>query len=346
MTIYVLIFLVQALLCVLCLKNEKRANFYMVISFAFLFFISSFRASHIGTDYAEYVSIYEYIIDNGTYWMEPGYVLLNKIAAFIIPHYCGLAIFVNLVFLIPLFFFIRKHVAKKYWLLCIFIFAINPYMYVQSSFNILRQACATGLIIIATHFALEKKTVRSILFVLLAFSFHKIAIVGLIIPFFLRIKLSRGVWYVAITGSFACATLLGNTIISLFSSLMGYEGYASYEASLLNNPLYCIFIFVVALFFAYCRDKCVETKAQRMIYDLYLLSLCILFFGVKNDMIYRVYIIFAIASLPAIPIVWKKCGSICRLGYVGYYTVFFFGYIAMLALSQNLCYVPFKFCFG
>lgn len=344
MAMYIVVFVIQAIIWFLS-RNGKYSRLWLSISFILLFFVSSFRALNIGTDYSEYVPIYYHIAAGNDYGMEVGYVWLNRVMASVIPHYCGLAIGVNIMLMVPLYYFITRYVSQKYWQLCIMIFTANPYMFIQSSFNILRQACAVGVLLLATHFFIRKKWIVGILLIGVAASFHKIAIVGVVIPLFWLFKLKKNQWYAIILASLACSFVLSDKVISFLATMIGFAGYSGYEASVLNNPIYCIGIAIVALLFASRRDKYVETEEQLKFYDLYLLSLCILLLAVKNDMVYRTYLLFAFASLPAVPIIWRSSGNTIKCGYAVYYSAFYMGYILMLFIAKDSFYIPFRFFF-
>ena len=145
-------------------------------------------------------------------------------------------------------------------------------------------------------------------------------------------------------------------IVRFFAQIAGYNKYFNYSASLLNNPIY---LFVVIVYIIMITDKyeMLKKKAKsKLILDLYIFSLIFLVFAVSNDMIYRVYIMFAILSIPAIPVALDEI-SVFRIALgnrkynglslllMGYYCLFFFGYIWYLSRAGNAAYIPYRFCF-
>ena len=337
-------FLIQAAIWY-CSRKWNKPYFWLFLSFGLLFVMSSFRDMNMGTDYVEYVPIYDLIVGGKNYDMEPGYVFLNSLMSLFTSHYCGLAMGVNLILMPSLAFFITQHVPSKYWQLCVMIFAANPYMFIQSTFNILRQACGIGFLLLASHFFIKKKWHWDFLFVIVAALFHKASIIGLIIPLFWAIRWKKKYWYPIVASCFAVSFLLGDTLISFFFNVIDFGGYAGYEASALNHPIYILGITAVALFLIDNRDRWAHTEIEQKFYDFYLFSLCFLLFAVKNDMIYRFYLIFAFISLPAVAIIWRSAGKLVRLGYVGYYTAFYMGYLLLIYLAKDPFYIPFRFCF-
>ena len=343
MTIYICLFLSQLILWIIARRTNKH-RLCLLISLALLFVVSSFRASTMGTDYSEYVTVYNHVASGHNYDMEIGYIIMNWLVSRIILSHVGLAMGVNLMLMIPFFIFVTKNVPSKYWGLCTLIFTANPYLFVQGTFNILRQSCATGMILLATHFFVRKKWLRGFVFIFIAILFHNIAIVALCIPLFLFLNFNKGLLLGILCFSYVTGFVLGDKLIAIMAKLLSFGSYATYEASVFDNPIYTAFIFVFALILLNYRDKCVETDIQRKFYDLYLISLSLFFFAFKNDMVYRTYLIFVFVTLPAIPIVWRKFDNLVRLGYFGYYTVFYFGYL-IVVWSGDIMYVPFKFCF-
>ena len=118
MTVYIGIFIIQAAIWY-CSRKWNKPYLWLLLSFGLLFVVSSFRAMDIGTDYAEYVPIYDLIAGGTNYDMEPGYVFMNSMMSLFTSHYCGLAMGVNLILMSSLAFFITQHVPSKYWQLCV-----------------------------------------------------------------------------------------------------------------------------------------------------------------------------------------------------------------------------------
>jgi hypothetical protein len=297
--------------------------------------------------------------------MEKGYVLLNWLVSIITDEYVGVAIAVNLFLFIPLYYYLIKLVDKKYWGLCVFIFACNPYMFIQSTFNAMRQGCATGLVLLAVYALLFLRKKRFsigfyLLLVLLAAQFHRIAYVMVIVPLILEISWAKKDWYIVLIASLVF-NIIGTGFLGewLLTNLEFNVGYLHYESSLLNNPIYLTFIFMFALYLIYHYEDFKRLGIlKRKLLDFYMFSICFLVFAVSNDMFYRVYVIMAFCTLPSIPIVCegllntrthikiKNESNIVESLYVIYYISFYLGYIMLLVINNNSHYIPFKFFFS
>ena len=330
----------------------------------YLFVISSLRSRWIGTDYHVYVDIFYNVAAGGGSYMEKGYVLLNRIVALFTDNYIGLAAAVNMLLFVPLYFYIKKTVDKHWWGFCLFVFAINPYMYVQSTFNILRQACATGFVLIGINVLINsRRTVRSVLIfylmILIGAQLHTSAYLMGIIPIVLSIRWKKAYWYVVVIAAIVFNQVGLRALMAFIAGRLNFPmRYLNVDASMLNNPIYVLFIVLFIIFLLSHYDAYSEMGGtEKRIIDLYLSSLCFLIMALPNDVIFRVYIMLAYCALPGVPLVCQstKIGVsririrfedlfVQRL-YILYYVAFYIGYISLLAMRDNKAYIPFRFYF-
>ena len=351
------------------LKNSQL--WYLGLAFFAMFFFSSFRAPHLGTDYHSYIFALDYVKTTGTYYMEAGYILLNKIVLLFTDHYFGVAIATNLMTMVPLLVMILLCVERKYWPICVMIFLLNPYMYLQSTFNIMRQGCATGLVIAAVMCLTRKKLWKkllSVVFIVCAALFHRMAFSMLVLIPVMLIPWKKKWW--VIIGSIALGiNMFGLDLFSLAIRFLSSK-YVGYEGSLLNIGVYAMFIFALILVICHFYDKLCEDVKHKQFIDLYLLSLSYLLVALPNDIAYRIYIMLAFTAIPAVPVIWEKLGAVrvekipvigkLRLwkkypkvksfmpvvpGYTLYYFGFFTCYILYFCLTKNTAYIPFSFGF-
>lgn len=270
---------------------------------------------------------------------------------------------INLLIFIPLYYSITRNVEEKYWLICVLIFVANPYMYVQTTFNLLRQCCATGIELIAVEF-FKKRTLKSIIlgiFVMfIAIQFHKSAIIilFLILPFLTNIRLNGRKWKIILIISNLISILFSNKIVYEFSNLFSYERYSEYDASLLNNYFYLLVVFIFTWWL--CCNYHNFTDGNDFFVNLFMFTMCILPIAVKNNMIYRLRISLLFVTLPAIGKIYQRLDvqnglkkSYSSLSsnlnkymtklYVLYYVAFFFAYFLYLSYKGITAYVPFRF---
>ena len=315
-----------------------------------LFFISTFRAENIGADYPEYIRIFHRIEVTGTAYCEKGYVFLNKIALLFGNKTYILSCTINLIIFPCVYYFIKKHVEKKYWIYAVFVFVANPYLYIQSTFNALRQGTAMALALLAFSFFLENKKLYSILVFVIAINMHRSIIVQLIIMLLLKVKWNKKIFRNLSIICLGINMLKLNRLVPWLMQLFRYGSYGNYESSLFNNPIYVLFVFAVLQLIIEYYDKIVNECKRKQFVDLFIFSLCFLMIAVTNDMVYRVYICLALISIPgAFEIIEHikkyKYGNIIRYCYVFYYLFYYLGYIYLFYKNHNSSYVPFKLIF-
>ena len=366
MLIYGLNLAIIGLLYFFIYHSRVSKNYFLRLSLSYLFIISSLRSWEIGSDYPRYVQIFHSIIIRGTSYVEKWYLLLNKFVALFTHHYVGLAIAVNVLIFVPLYYYIKKQVHPKYWPLCVFIFATNPYMFIQGTFNVLRQTCATGIVLIGMNVLFGKNhkikhpTLFFYLFIFVGAQFHRATYILGIIPIVLSIKWKKVYWFLLIPVS-VFVNLVGARMLMSFviTRLHFSSNYLFYEASMLNNPIYVLFVVIVILFLLSHYDSYSKMSTEeKKIVDLYLFTLCFLIMALPNDVIFRVYVMLAYCALPAVPIICESTRPgfsririkneeyyILRL-YIFYYLSYYIGYITYLALNEKSAYIPFRFFFS
>ena len=313
----------------------------------------------MGADYGEYINEFTKIGLTGQGYMEEGYVLLNRIIYAISSSHVALAVGVNLLFFLPFYFFLKKTVKKENWFFCVFVFSANPYMYIQTTFNAMRQCCATGIILIAatviysTSLLKFKKFLFSTLLVLLAAQFHKISYIFLLFPLFMVLKFKKKTWYIISTMFLLMSFLKFSALLDLVANSLGFGKYVNYEASFLNNPIYVVFVYAVILLLIKYSERMKDNTSV----NVYLFSLSFLLFAVTNDMVYRVYMMLSLVALPGLANILHSDKEILgavevkhnyawlRSGYIMYYLAFYVGYIMYLAIKNNSHYIPFNFYF-
>ncbi|MBR1658083.1 MAG: EpsG family protein [Synergistaceae bacterium] len=348
------VFLVIPFLLYIKIKsiNKKSVLFF---SMFLLWLFSSLRDGTIGADYPVYIYYFKQIaVYKTAYFREKGYVLFNYLISLISTHYIVLAGFINAMFFVPLYYYIHKNVDKKYWGLALFLFVANPYMYVQTSFNILRQCCASGILLFAAESLKKNKKILFVIWVLLASQFHRSALGAFTLLLITHVHWTRKKWFIVAIVSFLLSILPIQMIINYVALFFGYGGYTTFEASLLNNPAYILLISFYV--FVLCRhyNALFTSSSEKFFIDIFMFTSCFLLFAIRNDAFYRVRIIFSLIALPAVPIIFnnrKKYKSFGIYGliysqlYLLYNVGFYCSYILYLFFTNKTNYVPFRFFF-
>lgn len=152
-----------------------------------LFMLSSFRGSTVGTDSENYLLVYE-LVQNYEfapllfepnpldYYTGKGYLFVNKVFSYIIPHEQTIMVISSLIILfgISLFIYYYSKDAIFSWFLFVALY------FLAYSFNLMRQFVAISLAMVAIHFFIKGwKLVFAGIILLTAFLFHSSAIIVL-----------------------------------------------------------------------------------------------------------------------------------------------------------------------
>lgn len=357
MTVYICLWILNIILCVFTRKIKNGYNIYLVIMMWMLFAVSSLRSNLMGADYVTYINIFLEATDikrilSVSYWLEKGYGILNWTVRQFTDNYIYLTISVNIIIFGLIYMYIKKHVAPRYYALIIFVFLANPYLYIQSTFNIIRQGCATAIILCSMDFLYEKEWIKYCLVLLLAVQFHTSAYIffGLIIARSINWTMKK---LLAVSGVSVAVNILArnDTFLYRIANLFGYGGYIGRGKSEFNFLIFVLFVFCVVLFFLASYSNLYKNEKEKFFVDIYLLSLSLLPVFVMNDIVYRVYIMFVFISLPAIPVIWnsyksmgnKKNYYVVTGTYISYYFVLFALFFYQMIKQRNIHYVPFHF---
>lgn len=163
-------------------KNVLQERLFLFLSFIVLFFPSALRYN-IGTDYLEYVFIYNnynYLYDyKDEFLFYCINLFLKKMNADV------MWMFAIHAFIFTLFSF-KAYPKEKYW---IFHFILMCFLYFYS-FNIIRQAVSIVICLFALKLFINKNTLLSVFYCLIAALFHKSAYFFLFFVLISMIKVS------------------------------------------------------------------------------------------------------------------------------------------------------------
>lgn len=325
---------------------SKLTTFLFIGIMGMLLFISAFRAEHIGSDHLNYVNAFHHIEEYGdAYFTEKGYVLLNKLAISIGGGTTTLTFLVSFFLIFSFSFYIKKYVQPDYCLFAALIFAFQPYLFIQSSFNIMRQGCAASIVMFSVPFLFDKKWIKYIIAIIVAATFHESALALLFLILVRKSEFTAGSFrFIAV----ACFIINCSGIVKLIIGLLPlYSVYGNYEASVLNFKPYVLAILIVIFYFTSIYDELYRNKNEKFFVDLFLFGLAFMILAVQNDMLYRVYIYLAFISVPGITIICKnmKNKRFIEWCFTLYYCFFYIGNVSLWYINKVYSYVPFQFFF-
>lgn len=355
MTVYMCLLILCGLLYVF-LKKYQKYHLYFIVMMVILFLVSSLRGEMMGNDYRTYIYIFEYIVQDGkiilTYGMEWGYLFLLFVVRQLTNNYICVGVTANIIIFGLFYRYIKKYVEQEYYILIMYVFLANPYFFIQSSFNILRQGIATAIILCGIEFLYERQWAKYCLIILFAAQFHTSSLIFLFLCVIRLINWTRKKLLIVLCVSTALNLVVGN-VSFLYSivNIFGYGGYIDEGRTEFDFVLYVLFIFLVVVFFLNFYSKLHSNDKEKFFVDIYLLGLSLLPVFVINDIMYRVYIIFGFISFPALPIICKSFKNMkSKTNYYAVISAYFFYYLVMFTfflitmyVTKNTSYIPFRF---
>lgn len=250
-----LIFLTLVYILIAChhnAKSPKRKKVFLVLLIISLTYFSAFRDG-LGMDYTGY----KYMCENQ--WLDVKAWWLTEPLASALESFC-----LNTNFSAVIFFLVTSAIVCSFSLyvyskfpnfyLAAFVFITYTNLYL-ATFNIVRQSVAAAIILLGTYlFILKKRSPLFLCFVILAFFFHKTAIVFAFLYFLKKDNYSIFglIAILAVTYFVNLKPLFGLPIISDFLTITEYSEYLTYSRdayskfSLSNIYLHVLIIFIIS----------------------------------------------------------------------------------------------------
>lgn len=299
-----------------CYRYKSKDNFFIFFTMGLLLLLNCLRSVGTGNDTYSYKALFDYYSNQyfvdysqaALIWMDSyidiGFRVLNKIFTYFCNNY---QIFISIIACFIYFStikFIKKYSDNVVISVVLFFLA-----FFHAYINVLRQAIAISIVLLGFELLYEKKILKFILFVLLATTFHKTAIITLIfIPIVHMKKFSINKGILAILG---CIILTYGGFVQLLISTVGYSGsYISEEngISVYASILLSVLIFFVMVFlkgknnFDSLDEICNGDNLQSSFYiRIPIVHICISIMSLALPILYRFeyyFTIFYIVGLP------------------------------------------------
>lgn len=249
-------------------KGTKLSKFLIVLVFLAMVFFAGFRYSFVGTDTNNYVgSFLSYRVATTNYFestssVEQGYLFLEKTARNLSDQYWVLLTFIAS---IVVFFSLRTVLKLSYnYAISIFVFiALGIYLFF---FNGARQGLAAAIYGIAVIHLIKGNLKKYILWVLIAFLFHKTVLITLPAYYLFRQKYSLKKTIVTLSLALFFITFW----VSIVSLVPGFDSrYYAYDGrGAIGGQALTFFFVFCAILFIYLRRFIAQSDLNR--YDLFL----------------------------------------------------------------------------
>lgn len=309
MHIYIIMLIISLFFAYLYMKNSKYENkksrfliFTILCSLPF-FIISAIRYD-VGTDYLyRYVPEFYKLTNGIEVWnYEFGFTLLNKIIICLGGNYEWLFIITSAIIIFPFMYIVLK--MSKNPVLSIALFFLCGYFF--QSLNILREYMAIILVLCSYPYLLDRKYIKWLFLIFLAFSFHYVSIVALIMPFFVN----KNILNLRITTILSIFIIVFKKIIqNIIYYLLGFTKFSVYIGSIfdtseIKETLIVINIIIyIAMLYCYHKKRQYDNISyeDNFFLSMQALSIITLIAGFVSFLFFRIAFYFTIFQVISIP---------------------------------------------
>lgn len=338
-------------------RNEKKHSYFLLLAFVVLTAFLSL-GYYWGNDVAKYEERFEYYSNSGIAlfdFSQYGFIALKELGFVFINLLCkpigfwGMRAVLFIIENAILYYFIVRHVDRRWYWLAVFIYVFNPNFWVLSS-SMMRQWLAICIVVLSVDFLLRKKNVAFVLLVLLASTVHITALICLAflplsmlqrktttktIPFFLLLLF---LYYVF-------SPIFIDSLASFLVEEDFYVGYTSQKGSVGITGIGRMVIYILLLYSALKWGA--KEKLLYWIVLLYGFILPLLSFGELSSRLGFYFLIFTIATYPSflsIPNI-KSLPKTMVVGLVCVYLLYLFNWFfhSPTYYSSYWNYVPMTF---
>lgn len=335
-------------------NRRNNCNLALSVFFIVLFFVLALRDETIGRDLNNYKFIFETTryksFDNlFTYEPEMLYYLLNWIVARIYDDFQFFLAVVAAITIIPIAVTYCKDTAYPYLKIILF---LNMSTFIVL-FSGLRQSIAFSIGMIAYKYVKEKKFVKFLLFVLIAFGFHYSAFMLLFMyPLYhLKIQKIQALFTIPVI---ALIFILNKPIFSIFLSFITeYEDKYGQEIKTTGAYGMLLLFIIFAVFSFVITDEKKVSPELMGLRNFMLMAIVVQCFAPIHTVTMRLnyyYIIFIPMLLPkalqAASIKWRKVANIGLCIMCAFFTFYFLfntytSYKTGISTLDTVPYIPF-----
>lgn len=300
-----MVHLVPAASVLIALVGRKRSKYFFAVACFVLFLFAALRYM-FGNDYISYYAHYLTIRAGGqSPYDEWLFTALNQIS----PSFYVLIALTSAVFLYGVYKLIASAVHMEYAWMGLLIFVINPYLFLMN-LSALRQCMAMVFFIAAVHYAVKRKLLPYLLLTVIAFLWHKSAIILLPVWFLadtkrIRKRIVAGI----LLAMFAMLFFVDlNEIVLWAVQIFDDANYIAHAAGSIGNSLRATLLTLIS--FVYVLGNLPRLEGKALVYGkLYLVGLAFGVLAYHTAMLTRIQMYFDIFSVAAIPAIIQNTRS-------------------------------------
>lgn len=287
-------------LCTLCASlvsvNRKWNNYQIrllaLTAMVLIMFTPAALRYDIGTDYKNYVEIFDILKGGGSERLEPFYLGLNYFLIEFGMSYQWLFVVTSFVMYLCL---IKLSKEKFYWLfICVFIFCCY-----LNGYSLIRQYTAVSMIIVSIYKLIKGKKKSFLFMIFLAAGFHISSL--LMLPFYFseKIKVNKYLSLFLIVMFYYLITQLG-LINYIFSNAFFLETkYAAYATNKFNvevtegSGIGLLLRMIIPMLYIFLQHKVIDARVRNILNVLCLTYLIALIFSSQIQIFNRLVDLFS-----------------------------------------------------
>lgn len=331
-------------------KTEK--NLPIAVFFGIYFILLALRHETVGSDTGRYIDVFKMM--PGTAWnrifsvssSDWGYYLLNKVASVFFRNEQLFLMLIAVITVAPLGYLYYKESEAP--LLCMALFITFPVF--MMNFSGLRQSIAIALTVPAFYMARDKRLLKFLLIVALAYLFHHSAIVILLIyPLFhAKIRPKHLLWLVpCYLLTLALNDRLFALILEFLGTVLGGD-YLEYEMTETGAYTMIILMALFTVFAFFIPDEDQMDDTTRATRNMLVIALFIQMFTPISRLTMRMNYYFVLFIPLLIPKVINRCNRfdkrylmIIRAVFFAFFAVYFFRKATTTDSLNIYPYIPF-----
>lgn len=355
MTVYIItIILIVGLQPVLNLifGSEKYKGIYVFFIGTWLFLISALRDKSVGSDFSGYLRMFT--LYGNTPWrdlidiakksdIEIGYVAFNKIIYMISDNPRVLACIIAFI----LIFVFSREIKRNSNNPAFSYFLFVTMGMLGRSFNVMRQQIAVALALLAYPYIKEKKFIKFLIIILIAFHVHMSVVIVLPMYFIMQTKINYKVYFAFLVSCILCITI-GDRLLSLFIYQERYiERYTTFTGERNGAVGECIIFsaFIILISIIWGNHKTGEMKFYMHFAMFCLLISCLTF---VQPIIDRMEAYFDLVMIYAIPNTVSRVEKLSTRYFIicSVCAVTLFYYLCIICRADPGEVVPYVFCWN
>jgi len=323
--------------CVLYLLTKKGSNiFFLAATAVLLFVIYALKNPFSYPDLYEYIVRFSNVGDVHSFVkylgfdisnQEPGFLILMSIIASITHNELVFLIIIGLILILFYTYIIYK--CSPSYLFSILLFVLTNY---QSSFYLLRQSLAMVICYSLIPYIYKRSLLKFIIGMVIACSFHRVALVFLPIYFIYGYKFTISKQFIVLVGfSIIILSICSNAIYYFFADYARSSFDSDYAVTTPTSSL--IILFILSIYFYFGKRQINESNEHRLMFLCLIAAFAIFTAGIGLPLVTRVGAYYSGLIFLIIPYVIKTISN--KTSKVFMTIMFFSLYFTLFALTEN-----------